>query len=175
MAVFDIKSVVTDVDANGKAVFSSVGPPRSAEAGGMNISNVWGTADDGSVTVGRDGTAEPTFVPFFPAGTGTRFCVVEFPPASAGHSNEDGPDPEETQPGLIGAFEVDNPGTHTTESIDYGICLSGEIYLELDNGVEEKIAPGTVVVQRGTRHAWRNKSDDICTMIFVLCGAAWAN
>lgn len=60
---------------------------------------------------------------------------------------------------------------HTTDSVDYGICLSGEIYLELDDGAVEYITPGTVVVQRGTRHAWRNRGDEDCTMVFVLVGA----
>ncbi|MBC7297601.1 MAG: cupin domain-containing protein, partial [Demequina sp.] len=68
-------------------------------------------------------------------------------------------------------FEADNPGMHITDSIDYGVCLSGEIYLELDDGAEQRITPGTVVVQRGTRHAWRNRGTEVCTMVYVLCGA----
>ena len=176
MAAVDITRVVTEVDAEGKAVFTSVGAPRSAEAGGMNIFNVWGTADDGSVTVGHGGDAEPVLFPFFPTGNGTRFCVVQFPAASASDAEhaEDASDPEVTQPGLVGAFEADNPGMHVTETFDYGICLSGEIYLELDDGQEQRITPGTVVVQRGTRHAWRNRSAEVCTMVYVLCGARWA-
>jgi hypothetical protein len=170
MTAVDITRVVTDVNADGKAVFSSVGAPRSAVAGGMNIYNVWGTADDGSVTVGSGGTVEPVLFPFFPEGNGTRFCVVHFPPASDAEHGEEGSDPEATQPGLIGAFEADNPGMHITDSIDYGICLSGEIYLELDDGAEQRITPGTVVIQRGTRHAWRNRGSQVCTMVYVLCG-----
>lgn len=172
MTAVDITRVVTDVNADGKAVFSSVGAPRSAEAGGMNIYNVWGTPDDGSVTVGRGGTDdEPVLFPFFPDGNGTRFCVVHFPPESDADHGEEGADPDASQPGLIGAFEADNPGMHITDSIDYGVCLSGEIYLELDDGAEQQITPGTVVVQRGTRHAWRNRGTEVCTMVYVLCGA----
>ena len=59
------------------------------------------------------------------------------------------------QPGLIGAYEPDNPGFHTTDSVDYGVCLSGEIHLELDDGEMREITPGTIVVQLGGRHAWR--------------------
>ena len=138
MAAVDIIRVVTEVNSEGKAVFASVGAPRSAEAGGMNILNVWGSADDGSVQVGNGGTVEPVLFPFFPTGHGTRFCVVHFPPATAEHGT-DGPDPEETQPGLVGAFEPDSPGMHVTETIDYGICLSGSIHLELDDGQEQLI------------------------------------
>jgi mannose-6-phosphate isomerase-like protein (cupin superfamily) len=66
-----------------------------------------------------------------------------------------------------GVMEQDAPGMHTTRTIDYGIVLSGEIYLELDEG-EVHLTPGDVVVQRGTRHAWRNRSSKPCTIAFVL-------
>ncbi len=75
------------------------------------------------------------------------------------------------QPGLSPAFEPDSPGMHTTDTVDYGICIRGELWLELDDGVEERITAGTVVVQRGTRHAWRNRTDEVATMIYVLIGA----
>jgi mannose-6-phosphate isomerase-like protein (cupin superfamily) len=63
-------------------------------------------------------------------------------------------------------MEKDNPGMHTTHTIDYGIIISGEIDLELDKGIVHLIA-GDVVVQRGTRHAWRNNSSKPCTIAFV--------
>ena len=65
------------------------------------------------------------------------------------------------------AMEEEDPAMHTTRTIDYGIVLSGEIDLELDEG-EVHLAPGDVVVQRGTRHAWRNRGGEPCTMAFVL-------
>jgi quercetin dioxygenase-like cupin family protein len=65
------------------------------------------------------------------------------------------------------AFDADEPGMHTTRTIDYGIVLSGEIDLELDEGVAH-LRPGDVVVQRGTRHAWRNRGTEPCTVAFVL-------
>ncbi len=66
-----------------------------------------------------------------------------------------------------GVMEPDNPGMHTTRTIDYGIILSGEIDLELDEG-EVHLAAGDVVVQRGTRHAWRNRSEEPCRVAFIL-------
>ena len=65
------------------------------------------------------------------------------------------------------AMERDNPGMHTTRTIDYGIVLSGEIDLELDEG-EVHLEAGDVVVQRATRHAWRNRGTQPCTIAFVL-------
>lgn len=61
---------------------------------------------------------------------------------------------------------------HRTRSIDYGIVLSGEVELELDDGVVETCRAGDVIVQRGTIHRWRNPSNDNpCRIVFVLIEA----
>lgn len=60
---------------------------------------------------------------------------------------------------------------HRTNSIDYGIVLEGEIELELDKGVKTIVSTGGVIVQRGTIHAWRNVSDKLCRIVFVLTEA----
>jgi len=75
-------------------------------------------------------------------------------------------------PGLAERFEMENPGMHTTDSIDYDVVLEGEIVLELDDGKEVTLRPHDVVVQNGTRHAWRNRSDKPAKMLFVLVGAS---
>jgi quercetin dioxygenase-like cupin family protein len=56
---------------------------------------------------------------------------------------------------------------HRTESVDYGIVISGEITLVLDKG-ETLLKQGDVVIQRGTNHAWANKSGKPCRMLFIL-------
>lgn len=61
---------------------------------------------------------------------------------------------------------------HRTNSIDYGIVLDGEIELELDSGEKRSIGPGGIVVQRGTNHLWRNTTDKLCRIAFVLIEAA---
>ena len=165
-----VERVVTEVTPDGRSVFADRGSPRQAPASGLDIVNVWGTGD-GIATVGIAGQ-EPVLFPFFPGPGGSRVVVVHFPPESAsdsGHADET--DPEQAQPGLLAAFEPDHPGMHTTDSIDYGICLSGDLYLELDDGAEQHITPGAIVVQQGTRHAWRNRSAEVCTMVYVLIGA----
>ena len=65
------------------------------------------------------------------------------------------------------AIEEENPEMHTTRTIDYGIVLSGELDLELDEG-EVRLTAGDVVVQRGTRHAWHNRGTVPCKVAFVL-------
>jgi hypothetical protein len=74
-------------------------------------------------------------------------------------------------PGLAETFEVDAPGMHTTDTIDYGIVLKGEVWLELDDGKVEHLKEGDVVIQNGTRHAWRNRGTTVAVVAFVLIGA----
>ena len=72
-------------------------------------------------------------------------------------------------------FEIDKPGMHTTDTVDYGILMEGEISLELDDVKVVALKPGDIVVQNGTRHAWRNSGDGPATLIFVLIGANRSN
>ena len=61
---------------------------------------------------------------------------------------------------------------HRTNSIDYGIVISGKIELELDNQVFKTVESGGIIVQRGTIHKWKNpSSDEICRIVFVLTEA----
>lgn len=74
-------------------------------------------------------------------------------------------------PGLAERFEPDNPGMHTADSIDYVIVVDGEIWLELDEGKVGPLQCGDIVVQNGTRHAWRNQGDKPAKLVFVFVGA----
>jgi quercetin dioxygenase-like cupin family protein len=61
---------------------------------------------------------------------------------------------------------------HRTNSIDYGIVMSGKIELELDNQVFKTVEAGGIIVQKGTIHKWRNpSSEEICRIVFVLIEA----
>ena len=90
----------------------------------------------------------------------------EFDPMAAGAEYM------EHLPNLADKFEVDAPGMHKTDTVDYAIVLDGEVWLELDDGKATRLGKHDVVVQNGTRHAWRNRSDKPVTMLFVLTGAS---
>jgi quercetin dioxygenase-like cupin family protein len=60
---------------------------------------------------------------------------------------------------------------HRTVSLDYGIVLNGEIVLELDSGEEKVIPQGGIVIQRGTTHAWVNRTEAWVRIVFVLLDA----
>ena len=73
--------------------------------------------------------------------------------------------------GLADHFEKDDPAIHKTNTVDYAVVYDGEIWLELDGGKIIPLKRGDVVVQNGTRHAWRNKGTTPVTMLFFLNGA----
>lgn len=61
---------------------------------------------------------------------------------------------------------------HRSNSLDYGVVLSGAVELELDDGLVTRLGPGDIVVQRGTIHAWRNPSaNQVARLLFVLTEA----
>jgi quercetin dioxygenase-like cupin family protein len=63
---------------------------------------------------------------------------------------------------------------HTTDTVDMEIMLSGEVVLELDNGVERTLRTGDVNIQNGTRHRWHNRGTEPATMAVVMVGATRA-
>ncbi len=57
---------------------------------------------------------------------------------------------------------------HSTDTIDYAIVVSGEIWMELDDGAEVHLKQGDVVIHNGTKHAWRARSPEPCVMAFCM-------
>ena len=65
-------------------------------------------------------------------------------------------------------LEPDNPGMHTTDTIDFGFVVSGEVVLELDDGAETVLRAGDTYIQNGTRHRWINRADVPARVCVVL-------
>ena len=63
---------------------------------------------------------------------------------------------------------------HRTESVDYGIVLFGRMHLVLTDS-EIALAPGDVVIQRGTDHAWANRSEESARMVFILIAGRFSD
>ena len=73
-------------------------------------------------------------------------------------------------PGMGDVMERGAPGMHTSDTIDYGIVVRGEMTLELDDGQKVHLRQGDCIVQNGTRHRWRNPLPEPCLMAFVSVG-----
>ena len=178
-AFMKLRRLVTARNADGKSVFQSAGlVPRTHDyvhVPGMSNTQVWSTQPLPSLAAE---VTDPTLAQrsVVPLPGGTQFLVVEFPPDRVFQSPQfDGRAATEENlqcvPGLAECFEPDNPGMHTTDTIDYAIVLDGEIWLELDDGRAQLLRKHDVVVQNGTRHAWRNRGERVALMAFVLIGA----
>jgi mannose-6-phosphate isomerase-like protein (cupin superfamily) len=172
-----VRRIVTGVNQEDKSVAASDGsPPRSVtlgQAGGKKMTDVWhlGSAPQ-SPADGGDLDHNANLVP--PPG-GAHWRVVGFPPDSAVphdvDANEVAAEVNEKVPDWLAHADQSRPGMHRTPTVDFGVVLSGEIWLELDDG-EVHLKSGDCIVQRGTMHAWRNRSDSPCVMSFVLIEAS---
>ncbi|QDG63741.1 cupin domain-containing protein [Pseudarthrobacter sp. NIBRBAC000502771] len=71
--------------------------------------------------------------------------------------------------GFAERMEPDAPGFHRTQTVYYVWVAKGQVVLETDTG-EVTLDENDVVVQHGTRHAWRNPRDNSATLSVVLVG-----
>jgi mannose-6-phosphate isomerase-like protein (cupin superfamily) len=176
-----VRRVVTGHDNEGKSVFiSDSQPPRCISfenLPGLEFVELWAT--DGIPTIPVDNDPTLRMSTFVPEPASTRFRIVKFPPEleisaliQKGFSPADfRKEYIEKVPGLAETDEIENPGMHTTDTIDYGIVLSGEIDMELDEGREVHFRAGDCLVQNGTRHRWQNRSEEPCIIAFIMVGA----
>ena len=170
--------VVTGHDAAGRAVIQSAAPPTRVQAllngAGPTFYEVWNTRET-PARIDR-ASSEPfeASLTLAPPKRGTRIRVLDIPPETAAMKDVD----EKAAKALfseIGAVDASthsgeyarHPHMHRTETIDYGIVLDGEITLLVDDG-EVTVQAGDIVVQRGTNHAWANRSGRTCRIAFIL-------
>jgi quercetin dioxygenase-like cupin family protein len=145
LSVAPTRRVVTGHDSQGRSVILFDGPaPTTHALADAVFHEVWSTADTPAPlrpVEDADPTTRPLRTPPDPGGTVIR--LVDLMPGAASPM-------------------------HRTESVDYGIVLTGEVHLVLDDGSETRLLPGDVVVQRGTDHAWENRTDQVSRMAFIL-------
>ncbi|MYM22673.1 cupin domain-containing protein [Duganella sp. FT135W] len=181
MSFPSIHRVVTGHDADGKAIVTAEGPlPTVIELAaipGTVFHEVWSTAATPAVVSNAaDPSTGPLVLP--PPKHGTRIRFVDIPPDTEEYLAHGASRMQDafSEIGDAAASTVKanspHPLMHRTESIDYGIVIEGELTLVLDDS-EVQLKPGSVVVQRGTNHAWANRSNAPCRMLFVLIDGAY--
>jgi hypothetical protein len=139
------------------------------------VTDFWKTtstpADNGAGT-GADPCRLPIQVA--PPAGGSVFRVVQFPPdkdwAAKAAAMGGSVAIDETAKAAHTGGPVRHAHMHRTRSIDYAIVLCGEIWAVMDEG-ETKMKAGDVLIQRGTNHAWANRSNAPCVVAFVLIDA----
>ena len=172
----DIKCIVTGQDEVGKSVIvhhTPIQPVSLALLPGYEFHRIWGS--DSIPELPSDGTP-PQQPRYFPGKGGFRFAFFTIPPDTMTSVDQIGIESalEEIQqklPGMIDVLERDHPGMHTPDTVDFDVIVCGEVYLELDDGVEVLLKAGDCVIQNGTRHAWHNRSSEKCVISVAIVGA----
>jgi mannose-6-phosphate isomerase-like protein (cupin superfamily) len=177
----DARRVVTGHDAAGKAVFVSderVEPVTLALLPGSEFHQLWGT--DVPSTFPDDGS-RPEAPRYFPPVGGVRFGFFTIPPDGGQGAPADldlaaaFAEFDVKLPGMAEYLEREQPGMHTTATVDFGVVLSGSAILELDDGAKVALAPGDTYVQNGTRHRWSNTGTVPAVLAVALVGAHHRN
>jgi quercetin dioxygenase-like cupin family protein len=135
-----VRRVVTGNRNDGQSVIVLDDEPAATEVGAGEgarvIFEVWATAGRGQ----RPPTPHaPTSSTLGPDATEIR--VVDMPPGARREM-------------------------HRTDTVDYGIVISGELHLILE-GAERLLRCGDIVVQNGTLHSWQNRSNSVARLVFV--------
>jgi mannose-6-phosphate isomerase-like protein (cupin superfamily) len=166
------RRVVTGHDSEGRARIIEDGPsPAMLTVGarpGYRNTNMWRTVGGPTPIAAEDTITEHSGVMPPPGGTVLR--VIDFPPMVA-DLEERKRLATETLKALYPDAGHDQshskPGMHVTRSIDYAIVLSGTITAILEEN-ETDLNAGDILIQRGTNHAWENRTDEIVRVAFVL-------
>lgn len=172
-----VRRIVTGFGPTGKSRIVEEGPAPTfrhlEERPGATLANLWITGPAPSPIDAPDGAAGHTTL--HPPAGGTVIRVMDIPPEPVDWQTDEAalrsfastPFPDH---GRVASDTTRHPRMHTTDTIDYAVCLSGEIYAVMEEN-ETLMHAGDVLIQCGTNHAWANRSGEPCRMLFVLIDA----
>jgi quercetin dioxygenase-like cupin family protein len=141
------RRVVTGHDANGKAMIWIDADATNHKFPNEKITStlMWSTDATPTCILGDEDEGGRILGSAPPLG-GSRFTMMEFQPGN-----------EATM--------------HQTDTVDYVLCISGEIEMTVDGSKSVTLRTGDVLIQRGTNHAWTNRSDKPCRLAVMLLDA----
>lgn len=168
-----VRRIVTAIDEHGRSYIAEDGPAPAVmtleQRPGYRNNNLWRTQGSPVDVNEPDTSLEHRGV--LPPTRGTVLRVIDIPPEEK--------DPElrrrQTE-AVFGAMFKDarhnssdarHPGMHITDTVDYAILLQGELVAIMDQG-ETVMRAGDILIQRGTNHAWANRSNEIARIAFIL-------
>jgi len=139
-----IRRIVTGHDDAGKAVVWIDAPATNHKFSDEKVSStlMWVTEETpADFTIAEDAGKRIVGTP--PPAGGTRFTVLEIQPGNTLH------------------------GLHRSDTIDYVICVSGELDMQLDASTIT-LKAGDIMIQRGTNHGWINRGKVAARIAVVL-------
>lgn len=172
------RRIVTGHDSAGNAIIQSTSPPTRIQVigngEGPTFYEVWNTKETPALIDRASGEPFEAQLTLAPPQHGTRIRVLDIPPETGSMSRVDQAQARSlfAEIGAADASTYDGAGSHhphmhRTQTIDYGIVLEGEITLLVGEG-EVLVRTGDIVIQRGTNHAWANRSGRPCRIAFIL-------
>jgi mannose-6-phosphate isomerase-like protein (cupin superfamily) len=170
------RRVVTGHNALRSAVIASDAPPTRVfdklGEDGLVFYEVWNTRESPARIDRNDGEPAEDRLTLSPPPGGTRIRVLDIPPDKGDANFDQVFDNIGGKDAHIKGQTARHASFHRTRSIDYGIVLSGEITLLVDEG-EVTVKAGDIVIQRGTNHGWVNRTDRPCRIAFILIDGAF--
>ena len=171
----EIRRIVTGHDNQGRSNITFDGMAANildiAGYEGARVTELWVTEEMPADNKGQeDRGARP--IRHDPTPGGTIFRVVEIPPEQP----EKSIDSAKAFESLGSTHRPDAGDTqrhatmHVTDSVDYLVVISGEMHMLMEDG-EVLLRQGDCIVQRGTKHAWVNRSGAPCILAAVLVDA----
>ncbi len=165
-----VRRVIAGIDSDGRSTIVSDGftSPRLV-TDTMTINQTWGLASVPSSIAEENALGEEAVIP--PPPNGLYHVICAFAPDSEWET-----DPEKFKAAMAAAGASENfvegqdPGMHETDTVDIITILSGECYVRLEKA-ETLLRTGDVFIQRGTKHAWKNKGDVPCVHSTVMIAA----
>ncbi len=141
------RRIVTGHDAGGNPMIWIHGDATNHKFPSEKISStlMWSTDCSPTHLYGEDDEGN-RILGSSPPANGSRFTMMEFQPGNEAH-------------------------LHRTDTVDYVICIAGEIDMFMDDTQFVTVHTGDVVIQRGTYHAWANRSGKPCRLAVVLLDA----
>jgi hypothetical protein len=171
-----VRRIVTGINGAGRSCIleDGISPAMQVMPGrlGYRNNNLWRTVDSPAPVNAPDSVLKHSGV--LPPSRGTVIRVIDIPPESL--------DPAERRRQTAAVFasmfpdahhdadDSRHPGMHVTDTVDYAILLQGELVAILEEG-ETIMRAGDILIQRGTNHAWANRSQSVARIAFVLIDA----
>ncbi len=161
-----VRRVVTGNDAQGRSafimdseigdVFGGGGLDDFSAQGSLALAELWESGLPADNSGNRDQRRPGAFA-LEPSPGQMMLRIAVFPPEPPGVAKP-------------GRGRDSHPGFHETETTDLIIVLEGEIYSMLETG-ETLLKAGDVLIQRGTNHAWSNRSGNPCRIAVAMLNA----
>jgi len=174
-----LRRVVTGFDETGKSVVAQDGGCDFIldKSPAWIVTDLWVTSDDAAADASKK-EACTNDISLMPPSGGSVFRVVQFAPdkdymgkwdadaafASVGHHTNDAQSRSSDE---VAGKTARPKGMHQTDTVDYAIVTSGEIWLVMDEG-ETLLKAGDILIQRATNHGWSNRSDSPALVAFAL-------